>query len=809
MSSLTRRGGGEGNPFRPIFPSAGMGLTPRAEEFFREHIENARTSHGMSMAGDSTVSWEQMTLTGANPLFSAGSTGRFWHPIYGIIHGRYVQFVDQAEGLPLGAPQGLKTDGDSWQVTNRLAASDPFLIAGVTAAFENPASGAWGWLITSGVNFHDMQSVNPLGQFQRFVWIGDGLIGNGVGRVLGSSSAKQGTNLAPGGSLLVELGWDSEATIRQIAGLAAQDLEGELAILQNQVLSLTGKVDGNTVAFEQLNREVVSLRTGTYQAFDRVSMQLTGVRTQIGTVDSTLREMIVTSEMAQASRIDELSATYITYDSARALVDQRASMISAARISEESLVRASEDESLAVRISFLEATGTGVTPEDVEFIVNARVAIEEAARIGADGALATRLDTVEANYVTTGEVTTEVNAAVAVEAAARASADGALATRATTLEAQMDGTTASGLAVLINNESIARVDGDNAIASNVTTLSTTVGGLTTTVTQHTSSINGIEGRWGVTVNVNGQVTGVQLLNGTGGSTFDVVADRFRVIAPGATAKTIFEVTPTYVRFTGRLVADDLMGGVLDRGDLQVGSARIVFDNGSVMRVQGTGFGTSNQFVDWFGPRTAGGAINLCAESNATFYLRTDGAAYFGGSLTAGTLTTRANTSSLSASAEATTAVFGSNGGLITVVFSWSYQSGLLTNYPATSPGLTAFNGRVSAYSATSDDGEYYNGSLAIGGTATIELWRSIGGGVSTLADTLNVSGGMAYFTGFKPIVGDHAGWGQETYVYQASRTFYDPSMSVSNRQYRVALIGRSISTLASDNSQRLGLVAVE
>lgn len=56
---------------------------------------------------------------------------------------------------------------------------------------------------------------------------------------------------------------------------------------------------------------------------------------------------------------------------------------------------------------------------------------------------------------------------------------------------------------------------------------------------------------------------------------------------------------------------------------------IIFDNGVYMRVQGnTGFGTTGDIIDWYGPHLA--STTSCSKTNALFYLALDGTAYFAG-----------------------------------------------------------------------------------------------------------------------------------------------------------------------------------
>src|SRR3546814_19476299 len=90
-----------------------------------------------------------------------------------------------------------------------------------------------------------------------------------------------------------------------------------------------------------------------------------------------------------------------------------------------------------------------------------------------------------------------------------------------------------------------------------------------------------------------------------------------VAMPGVTPRVIFGVNAA---------------GVLINGDLLMNTGRIISDTGTHMTVQGTGFGTSNQFVKWYGPKMA---LNLCSEANAISYETTNGVANFAGELHGG------------------------------------------------------------------------------------------------------------------------------------------------------------------------------
>jgi len=64
------------------------------------------------------------------------------------------------------------------------------------------------------------------------------------------------------------------------------------------------------------------------------------------------------------------------------------------------------------------------------------------------------------------------------------------------------------------------------------------------------------------------------------------------------------------------------------------------------------------------------------DVNAIFYLKRNGAGYFGGALTAGTLRTAVTSPEINPNAQLINGPFGSNGGLITVICSFDWQRSL-------------------------------------------------------------------------------------------------------------------------------------
>jgi hypothetical protein len=117
-----------------------------------------------------------------------------------------------------------------------------------------------------------------------------------------------------------------------------------------------------------------------------------------------------------------------------------------------------------------------------------------------------------------------------------------------------------------------------------------------------------------------------------------------------------------------LIIDKIVAGTLD-AEIDMGTGLIRFTIGGNTLTLGKGFGTSNQFIMWFGPSMA---ENLMSEFGAIFYLKANGDAYFGGSLSAGTLHNSASSSSTITPVTIETGTFGSNEGPRYYTAGWTY-----------------------------------------------------------------------------------------------------------------------------------------
>jgi hypothetical protein len=230
-----------------------------------------------------------------------------------------------------------------------------------------------------------------------------------------------------------------------------------------------------------------------------------------------------------------------------------------------------------------------------------------------------------------------------------------------------------------------------------------------------------------------------------------------------------------------LSVSKISGGTLG-ADISIGAGKITYDNGSFMRVQGLGFGTSSQFIDWFGPRPAGGNISLCSEANARLYIKTNGDSYWGGSLNAGTLKNAAQTTSTSPSAFVDVGPFLTNGNNKTVVLSYSYNNQIT----------------------------YQQGHATISGptSAQILLQKSLNGGASwSTVTTLNVVGD----TGFEHNPVPDPSFAEVS--MDGSVTVTDSQGATNNLKYRGIIVSRTLpsatGTFTTNETQSVSVISNE
>lgn len=139
----------------------------------------------------------------------------------------------------------------------------------------------------------------------------------------------------------------------------------------------------------------------------------------------------------------------------------------------------------------------------------------------------------------------------------------------------------AGTAATIETIQQAVVNGEDSVAQKIETVESQAAGNSAAITTIQESINGIEARWGIAIDLNGRVVGLVQLDGSAsGSTFTVVADKFVISHPSASGTTI---TPfvvgmvngvSTVGINGNLVVD---GSILAR-HLNVGTLSAISAN---------------------------------------------------------------------------------------------------------------------------------------------------------------------------------------------------------------------------------------
>jgi len=246
----------------------------------------------------------------------------------------------------------------------------------------------------------------------------------------------------------------------------------------------------------------------------------------------------ITQDVAYARQ----SFTADVNDQKEALAQVRTELAAQINANEASIVseqttRANADSALASDITTLQAS---LTDLETDTSANSSAVSSLDARVtSAEGnissnsssitALQSDLTTAEGNI--SGNATaisgldTRVTSAEG-QISAQASQINSLSSDLTTAESNISGnaTAISGL-----NTRVTDNEGDiSAQASQISSLSTTVGNNTTTISQVSQSVDGIEGRYGVQIDNNGNISGYQLLSGAGGSAFNVRADQFAV-----------------------------------------------------------------------------------------------------------------------------------------------------------------------------------------------------------------------------------------------------------------------------------------
>lgn len=326
----------------------------------------------------------------------------------------------------------------------------------------------------------------------------------------------------------------------EMDGMLAKIVRAETSVADNQqsMVQLTTTIQAQ---YDGLSANLATEATVRATADSAMAQNITALQVQVGpdiqaqlVAEQTAR---VTKDDALASSISQLNVNFGDLQ---------------ARVSTEESARATADTALAKTISLIGVEGPGGT----SFIIDINKT-----QIGGGETLGQRLNTIN---TTMGNNTSLINS----EATTRATADNALTSLIALIGAKngagtafimdmnktyVDATTSwavrlanitssiAGVSADVTNEISARTSADSAITSSISTLSTTVGNHTTSISQQTNTINGIQAKYSVKIDNNGYISGYGLVsepnNGNIVSTFSILSDRFRIVAPGGGQRT--------------------------------------------------------------------------------------------------------------------------------------------------------------------------------------------------------------------------------------------------------------------------------
>ncbi len=537
----------------------------------------------------------------------------------------------------------------------------------------------------------------------------------------------------------------------QIGALSTQ-LNAQIAAVAAQSAGLVETLEGQTAAqIGNLANQIIA-QNATISTFS----------TSLGTINTTLTAQQLAIDLLEQLQGD---GTEIV-----------------ALITTETNQRIDGDSAIATLISKIGAAdGDGFS-----FLINASTA-----KIGASETLAQRFGSITAGLAgNTAAINTEVTARTTADTAfaqtiakiGAASGDGISfllnvdAVRVSPTETIAQRLSAIGVSInnataAVSNETAARVSGDTSLATQISSLQSTIGGFSSAISTNATAINGVYAQYSVKVDNNGRVSGFGLIsqpiNGTIVSTFNFNSDVFN-IWNGTSGVAPFTVSGGVVRMQNveilgasivSLNVNKIEGGTLG-AQINVGAGRIIYDNGTVMRVQGSGFGTSNQFIDWYGLRTAGGDISLCSESNARWYLKVNGDPFYDGPVGAEVIKVSAATTNTLADASISIGPYSTPGGTKSIAVTYSFTR---------------------RYNWT-----FNNASVAgTAPTATVLIEKSTNGGSSwSTASTINVTGNVQAGPG-----------GPETYAdvtMSGSQTITDSEGATSNLMFRARMTARTL-----------------
>lgn len=319
-------------------------------------------------------------------------------------------------------------------------------------------------------------------------------------------------------------------------------------------LTLKAELDANTAALEveqtarvtgdeALAQQVTTLETDYMGNKASVNQTLTALSTQTTALAQGQLTLNAQVELNTADIIEERIARVSDIESVAAQITSLTTQFNdnSASVSSSLLSLSNADVSLGQQITTLNA----LVGEN-----NATIYQELDALATADAAFANQINTVSATVNTKVRTFLQANAPIGSLINPLTVGDMWFDTDDNNKPYRYNGTGWADVqdkdielvAAAVTNEANARAAGDQVNANAIQTVTTTVNGLNATVQTLSNSVNGIRANWGVTINNNGAVTGIELLSDeTRYSTFRVQADKFLIEPQGGGSVPPFRV----------------------------------------------------------------------------------------------------------------------------------------------------------------------------------------------------------------------------------------------------------------------------
>lgn len=242
----------------------------------------------------------------------------------------------------------------------------------------------------------------------------------------------------------------------------------------------------------------------------------------------------------------------------KARIDQQEQEIDEIENQVENTIPALIESELEDAYAAIQETRTVVT--DFNF-AQATINLEMLSRVGSNEATLTEfMQTTASSQSAQAEYNLQLtarmnNAEAAAEEALFVSVDAneSLATLTNTVSANFNNNQAS-----ITSEAAARSSQYGSLSSLITTVNSTLGSHSVTITETALAVDGISGRWGIQINNNGVISGLELLSGLDDlPTMNFQVDRLKVSnATGVVSVTLFEIVGT-TTYMNNVVANNI------------------------------------------------------------------------------------------------------------------------------------------------------------------------------------------------------------------------------------------------------------